>query len=667
MARLSVENVRRATDANGDSVSGATRTIYNAGTTTAVTVYSDVGLTTIQANPLTSDAGGLFAESYLPDGDYKAVIKDASGVTLDEYDNIGAESTGQIATAYSFNTVALLVADEVLSYTAGAGLFVVTATTDYIEAGGFRYKVAASGATDENLTTTGGVKLYAQPTPAGHVNFAAWGADDTGASSVQTELQDAFDYAHDNDWDLFIPAGIYLVTGLTIPGTVTGTDERAKSFRIFGQGTGEPLTTSNNGSTVIKSTTDAVLLADILDTATSTNGRVIVEGIRFHGNSDSFPVIHLQSFGQHSVMRDSVVRQDGTDNGVEIAWSALATFERVFAFNSDFVTAAIGASRTGIGFSYATASGAGLVTFKECSARGFKDGFKVGGADASNKAISTSLYNCQCSTVYNGVTIDFANGTLIQNLYCEGLDGGTAVDDNGDYTRVIAAQIGSGFAVGIDATNTTVEGNLYFGNRLSIGATVNAVGIDIAVSTGQRKTARDNTIVSTAGTNGVIGLRTAGILREVDLTGNIYAPAAAWTGTSAQRIDDNASDPYGYQQAESGDRIIPMVRQGAITHETVAITQADVSANNLTLPAGQYFELTCSGATTINSFTMANNDDGQIVMIRTTDANATFADTARIFLDTTDTAFNAIGMIMFLIKDISGTAYAYEISRRTLA
>jgi len=69
-----------------------------------------------------------------------------------------------IGTPYGFNTVPDLLANTSLSYTSGAGKVVVTAG-QYVLAGGYRYQVAASGASDHHVATTGGVKLYLS---AGH-------------------------------------------------------------------------------------------------------------------------------------------------------------------------------------------------------------------------------------------------------------------------------------------------------------------------------------------------------------------------------------------------------------------------------------------------------------------------------------------------------------------
>lgn len=77
-----------------------------------------------------------------------------------------AAARGQIFAAMlsadkiKFPTVPALVADEMMSYAPGAGL-VEVGPGDVLEAAGFRYRVAASGAADQDLTSAGGVKLNA--------------------------------------------------------------------------------------------------------------------------------------------------------------------------------------------------------------------------------------------------------------------------------------------------------------------------------------------------------------------------------------------------------------------------------------------------------------------------------------------------------------------------
>lgn len=115
-----------------------------------------------------------------------------------------------------------LLADTVLSYTAGVGKTVV-AVGSYIltRKEGISYQVAASGASDHDLTTAGGVKLYVRA--AGSVSIEAFGADLTGATDSTAAAQRAIDSGIPLVW----PIGNVLITdslridetkGLTIEG-----------------------------------------------------------------------------------------------------------------------------------------------------------------------------------------------------------------------------------------------------------------------------------------------------------------------------------------------------------------------------------------------------------------------------------------------------------------
>lgn len=91
-----------------------------------------------------------------------------------------------------FDYVSTLLADnnDVIGYVGSSADFEVDAG-DIIEAQGFRYEVAASGATDAHVETAGGVKLYALVGPDGYINVVALGADKTGAVSSQTAFETA--------------------------------------------------------------------------------------------------------------------------------------------------------------------------------------------------------------------------------------------------------------------------------------------------------------------------------------------------------------------------------------------------------------------------------------------------------------------------------------------
>lgn len=91
-------------DVNGDPLSGGLLYVYVAGTSTPATSYSDVGLTTPNANPIVLDSRGE-CDLYLSDGVYKYVLKDADDVTIWTVDNITSEDLTDAATLLSKYTI----------------------------------------------------------------------------------------------------------------------------------------------------------------------------------------------------------------------------------------------------------------------------------------------------------------------------------------------------------------------------------------------------------------------------------------------------------------------------------------------------------------------------------------------------------------------------------
>lgn len=75
-------------DPNGAPRSGAKAFFFNAGTTTPRTVYRDSGLGTSHDHPVLANASGMFPAVFLPAGDYRLRIEDATGVTLSDVDGI---------------------------------------------------------------------------------------------------------------------------------------------------------------------------------------------------------------------------------------------------------------------------------------------------------------------------------------------------------------------------------------------------------------------------------------------------------------------------------------------------------------------------------------------------------------------------------------------------
>ena len=74
---------QQAFDASARVLAGAKLYFYTTGTSTPTDAYTDSGLTTPTANPLTADAGGVFDQFFLdPTIIYRIVLKSSAGVTL---------------------------------------------------------------------------------------------------------------------------------------------------------------------------------------------------------------------------------------------------------------------------------------------------------------------------------------------------------------------------------------------------------------------------------------------------------------------------------------------------------------------------------------------------------------------------------------------------------
>lgn len=119
---------------------------------------------------------------------------------------ITAAAQSNLADGIWANDVPTLVADTSLTYTPGQPTSVVAGNYIRTKSEGFSYTVAASDATDEHLTTAGGVKLYVNPDSKGARSVLAFGAvgdgveDDTDAIQTLATLggyiilPDGFDF-----------------------------------------------------------------------------------------------------------------------------------------------------------------------------------------------------------------------------------------------------------------------------------------------------------------------------------------------------------------------------------------------------------------------------------------------------------------------------------------
>lgn len=143
----------------------------------------------------------------------------------------------------SFMNAAAVIADTGMTYSTVAAGDVVRTREE-----GFAYEVAASGASDQHLTTAGGVKLYVQLQGAGY-NVKAFGAVGDGVADDTAEIQKAIDVASAaGGGTVVVPAGTYLVTGITLKTRVKLCGSGKNATKIQRTATGGPTITLSNTS-----------------------------------------------------------------------------------------------------------------------------------------------------------------------------------------------------------------------------------------------------------------------------------------------------------------------------------------------------------------------------------------------------------------------------------
>lgn len=96
MAAALIQAFVQLEDANGEPRGGARAYTYTVGTTTPLTTYSDIGLTTPHANPVVADSEGVFAPIYAPTtANVKVVLKTSADVTLRTIEEIPVTAAPQ--------------------------------------------------------------------------------------------------------------------------------------------------------------------------------------------------------------------------------------------------------------------------------------------------------------------------------------------------------------------------------------------------------------------------------------------------------------------------------------------------------------------------------------------------------------------------------------------
>ena len=121
-----------------------------------------------------------------------------------------ANVAGAAAGFFDRETVADLVADTTFTYTPGSDESVSAGDIIRTRAEGFAYEVAASGATDEHLSTAGGIKLYVQEAVGGY-NVKAFNAFGDGVTDDADAIEAAVNAALSGGRSVYFPPGDYVV------------------------------------------------------------------------------------------------------------------------------------------------------------------------------------------------------------------------------------------------------------------------------------------------------------------------------------------------------------------------------------------------------------------------------------------------------------------------
>jgi hypothetical protein len=172
--------------------------------TNPIQVYYDRGLTQPVAQPVRTSNGYIMRNGspalIYADSQFSVTVRNKNN-ELVIYSPVGFGVTPGIPFAVFENSakdVADLLADTQFTYSAGIPNTVQVAAGDILRtlAEGLAYEVAASGATDQHVTTAGGVKLYVLPTADWSLSLVAFGALGDNSTDDRTAILTAIDAAN---------------------------------------------------------------------------------------------------------------------------------------------------------------------------------------------------------------------------------------------------------------------------------------------------------------------------------------------------------------------------------------------------------------------------------------------------------------------------------------
>lgn len=244
--------------------------------TNPITVYYDRGLTQPVAQPVRTSNGYIMRNGspalIYADSQFSVTVRNKRN-ELVIYSPVGFGVVPGIPFQVFENAardVSALLADTQFTYAAGVPNTIQVATGDILRtlAEGFAYEVAASGATNQHVTTAGGVKLYVQPP----YNVKAFGARGDFVTDDTVAFQTAIAAG-----DIVIPDGTYILSGGLAPST-------ARYIRGLGASFNTPVLSFGAGAHTICINLPELSSVDGISLVDNTNSKI---GIQINGTYNS--------------------------------------------------------------------------------------------------------------------------------------------------------------------------------------------------------------------------------------------------------------------------------------------------------------------------------------------------------------------------------------------
>lgn len=478
-----------------------------------------------------------------------------------------------------------------------------------------------------------------------------------GRMDHTAQLQAALDAAWSTNRDLFLPAGLYRVRGLRLPG---GQAERNRAFRFYGQGSGELFARAETGGTIVKGIGGGSVLFNRQDLPRTGNGNQEIAYIRFEGDSDD-PVIDLATLYTQSELHHCGIYQAGRGDGLRVRMAATGEIHHNYVVNRDW-KGDQEVRRTGTGLAISSSLNTGLVALRKNTSRGFRTGYSLG-AGGEGVMLAARIEHCEVSVCENGMLLSpLVRGAVVEHGYFEGGRGGTAIRDEGHSNTLTNNYIFPGFARHIHLTDTS-RGARVQNNTLSAGSaqTVAAGGCTLLTVDGPTAgmVATGNELicdpVSSGPIGNVVGMRFAGPIDGAQLWPNAFLPAAPWDFAVGSRQFESPGLARGIVGGESNG---PRIAGAALALERHPIDR--IEGGSLDLDGGSWFDYTGRSTAVLRS--LSAGQDGGVVILTDRGGRLTVESSTRIRL-ADGAGFTGPGTLTLLTIVENGQVEAVELSR----